>query len=415
MKLTFYYVRHGETLFNKIRRMQGKCDSPLTDKGIRQAEDTASALQKVHFDRCFCSISERALDTADIICRFHDGVVPVPMKELKEFDFGSLDGRHIDAFQDQIRPNRMKDDWTHVGGEDVGMFRARAEKAFSRIISSCSDNDTVLIVSHGSYFMHLMKTLLEYDQQEYIHRMDAVKRPFVPNASVSVFTWEDGKYDLVREPVTADEYRALEHKRVEFYYVRHGQTKFNSERRMQGLCDSPLTEAGIAQAGQAAEALKDTRFSKAYCSSLERTRDTAGIILKGHGLEAVPDKRLREVFYGSFEAKQFDDCWDDIIDRHLNTRWKDLGGADKEDVRERLFSFLRETADRADDGDTILLVSHGDLYLCVLEFLFGMEKKDVYSDAEKEGRNPTPNAGIFRFLYEDGRYELIEMMKGPGE
>ena len=415
MKLTFYYVRHGETLFNRIRRMQGMCDSPLTEKGIAQAEDTASALQKIPFDRCFCSASERAYDTADILCRFHDGLVPVPLKELKEFDFGELDGKHIDEFMDQIQPNRMKDDWSHVGGENVERFRIRAGKAFEKIISSCRDGDTVLLVSHGSYFMHLIKTLIEYDQQDYIRRMNEQKRPFVPNASVSVFTWEDGVFDLVREPVTADEFRALEHRHVDFYFVRHGETKFNTEKRLQGLCDSPLTEKGIAQAEAAAEALKDVPFAKAYCSSLERTRDTAQIILRYHDIEAKPDKRLREVFFGSYEAMEFANIRDELMERHIHTRWKDLGGEDKEDVSGRILSFFREAADSADDGDTILLVSHGDMYLCILETLFHKNKADVYAEAEKAGVNPMPNAGIFRFAYDDGRFAVTEMMKGPGE
>ena len=415
MKLTFYYVRHGETLFNQIRRMQGMCDSPLTEKGIEQAENTASVLQKIRFDRCFCSISERAHDTAEIICRFHGGLVPVLMKELKEFDFGTLDGKYIDEFQDQIQPNRMKDDWTHVGGEDVEKFRRRAEKAFEKIISSCNDGDTVLIVSHGSYFMHLMKTLLEYDQQEYIRRMNSLNRPFVPNAGIAVFTWEDGIYNLIREPMRADEFRLLQHKHIDFCFVRHGETVFNTEKRLQGRCDSPLSEKGISQAESAAEALRDVPFARAYCSTLERARDTAEIILKYHDIPLIPDKRLRETFFGSFEAIEFDRNWDEIMERHLNTRFRDLGGEDITDVKKRLIAFLRDAADKADDGDIILLVSHGDMYLNILEIFFAKHKKDVYAEAEKEGRNPMPNAGIFRFSYDDGILTYTEMMKGPGE
>jgi broad specificity phosphatase PhoE len=59
MKITFYYVRHGQTLFNVIERMQGECDSPLTEAGIEGARDTASALRKVHFAGCYSSFSER--------------------------------------------------------------------------------------------------------------------------------------------------------------------------------------------------------------------------------------------------------------------------------------------------------------------------------------------------------------------
>ena len=45
MKITFYLVRHGETLFNHLGRMQGSCDSPLTERGIAQAYETADQLK----------------------------------------------------------------------------------------------------------------------------------------------------------------------------------------------------------------------------------------------------------------------------------------------------------------------------------------------------------------------------------
>lgn len=57
-------------------------------------------------------------------------------------------------------------------------------------------------------------------------------------------------------------------KKVTYYYVRHGQTVFNAEGRMQGWCDSPLTENGINDAYKAKEILKDVVFRYAYSSDL---------------------------------------------------------------------------------------------------------------------------------------------------
>ncbi|MBP5280050.1 MAG: histidine phosphatase family protein, partial [Erysipelotrichaceae bacterium] len=68
-------------------------------------------------------------------------------------------------------------------------------------------------------------------------------------------------------------------KTVEFYYVRHGRTLFNEIGRMQGYCDSPLTEDGIRMAIEARDELKSTRFTKAYSSTSERCVDTARIVL----------------------------------------------------------------------------------------------------------------------------------------
>ena len=94
MKVTFYFVRHGKTVFNQQGRMQGMCDSPLLQEGIDGAQDTASALCRVPFASCYSSSSERAWDTAEILCAPH-GLKPVLMKDLREFDFGSLDGSYL--------------------------------------------------------------------------------------------------------------------------------------------------------------------------------------------------------------------------------------------------------------------------------------------------------------------------------
>ena len=83
MSITFYYVRHGQTQFNLWRRLQGMCDSPLTEKGISDARRAEKALREVPFDRAYCSSSERCIDTASIVLERHN-VTLKPMKALKE-------------------------------------------------------------------------------------------------------------------------------------------------------------------------------------------------------------------------------------------------------------------------------------------------------------------------------------------
>lgn len=410
MKVTFYYVRHGETLFNDLRIMQGKCDSPLTDKGIKQAEEIASVLRRHHFDHAFCSSSERAWDTAKMICRYHD-LEPVCLKELKEFDFGELDGEPIDKFQHRIQPHRMEDDWTDIGGENVAMFKERADRGFEKMLACCHDGDQVLMVSHGSYFMHLMKShFANMDQQEYIARMNEAGKPFIPNCGIAVFTYQDGVYTLDMEPMTAGEYRLREDRTVNFVYVRHGETVFNVQKRMQGYCDSPLTENGIRQAEERAEKMKDIHFDAAYASSTERTRDTAEILLRGRNLQAIPDKRLREVFFGSYESLKYESRMQEMMPMHMKNDWSRVNGEDPRSLKKRLREFFRDCIDSAADGDTVLLVSHGDLYMVILEYLFGIKKEDLYAMAEKAGRNPAGNCGMFCFQYHNGKYTYEKLM-----
>ena len=67
---------------------------------------------------------------------------------------------------------------------------------------------------------------------------------------------------LDQEPIDVNEYRQLYHpKTIDIYLMRHGETRFNVQERIQGRCDSPLTEKGIQEAQEAAEKLKDIHFS----------------------------------------------------------------------------------------------------------------------------------------------------------
>ena len=91
-------------------------------------------------------------------------------------------------------------------------------------------------------------------------------------------------------------------KKVTFYYVRHGGTLFNVLNRMQGWCDSPLTDQGIREAEEAKELLKSVPFKAAYVSASERCRDTCAIIVEGRDIPVYERKGLKEVNFGTWEA-----------------------------------------------------------------------------------------------------------------
>ena len=412
MKVNFYYVRHGQTLFNRLGRMQGMCDSPLTEKGVEDAEEIASVLRQVSFQHAYTSSSERALDTAKIICQYHD-VTLIDKKGLKEFDFGDLDGQPMDAFKSRIWGDAMRDDWREYHGESTEIFDQRTRKAFSEILEDCNDNDNVLIVSHGSFIMHLMKTLLNFDQHAYVERRNAEGKPWMPNCGICVFTYEDGKWAMQEEPVSAEEFREKHFpKTVSYYLVRHGETHFNVLHRLQGQCDSPLTENGIAQAKQTCEKLKDVTFDLAFSSTSERARDTADIILSNRDMHAYTDERLKETFFGDLEGSDYQENFSEQRERFVEVHYKDIGGEDKEDVQKRIVSFLRDTTDQAVDGDNVLLVTHANYYTVLLETLFGIDRKKLFHEAHEKGINPTPNGGICRFQYHNGTWSLLEMMNG---
>ena len=90
MKL--YLMRHGETLFNTQKRVQGWCDSPLTENGIWQAEQVKEYFAKkgISFDAVYSSTQERATDTAKIVAPDY---LVIQLKGIKEMNFGSFEAQ----------------------------------------------------------------------------------------------------------------------------------------------------------------------------------------------------------------------------------------------------------------------------------------------------------------------------------
>uniref|UniRef100_UPI0026124EDC histidine phosphatase family protein n=1 Tax=Terrisporobacter sp. TaxID=1965305 RepID=UPI0026124EDC len=94
MKKILYLMRHGQTLFNLRRKMQGHCDSPLTETGRKQAEIAGEYFENINIDNAYSSSSERCCDTLEIAT---NGSIPYTrLKGLKEMNFGVFEGESED-------------------------------------------------------------------------------------------------------------------------------------------------------------------------------------------------------------------------------------------------------------------------------------------------------------------------------
>lgn len=87
------------------------------------------------------------------------------------------------------------------------------------------------------------------------------------------------------------------------FLVRHGETEWNLQNRLQGNKDSPLTPDGIQQALGVRRALEQFKIDYAYVSPLKRARDTMEIILKDRAVEVAVKDNLREINLGPWEGK----------------------------------------------------------------------------------------------------------------
>ena len=190
MAITFYYVRHGETIFNVTGKAQGACDSPLTEKGIAQAKETSQRLKEICFDRAFCSSSERASDTAELILK--DRNIPlIRMKGLKEMSFGYLEASGLNDGNEMAECWKKKD-FTAYGGENKEQLIRRIQDTFESIRMSCLDHEKVLIVSHRGYFFYMLEALFNKDLEQLEKEDPNLLEHLIPNASVAVFQYDKG-------------------------------------------------------------------------------------------------------------------------------------------------------------------------------------------------------------------------------
>jgi len=143
---TFFFVRHGESEANAAHRFSGRTDSPLTERGRKQAEVVAAALDAVPFDRIVATPLSRSLDTALVIGRRRKMPVDV-VDDLIEIDVGDRTGATFDEI-------RGLPDWKDDGfvawpsGETLEQVLERALRAVRRIHRE-SEGGTVLVIGHG--------------------------------------------------------------------------------------------------------------------------------------------------------------------------------------------------------------------------------------------------------------------------
>ena len=145
---TLYLMRHGETLFNVLHKIQGWCDSPLTSKGIQQALLAKKWFEEhqIHFDHAYSSTSERCCDTLEIIIR--QDTPYKRLKQLKERNFGDFEGESEDLNPKRWSEFNYDDLFPHYGGEYTHDVVERMSKCLLEIMEN-DDHQNVLAVSHG--------------------------------------------------------------------------------------------------------------------------------------------------------------------------------------------------------------------------------------------------------------------------
>lgn len=181
LKKTIYLVRHGQTFFNKMKKIQGWSDSPLTEIGIKQAEiakDYFSANQ-ITFDSAYSSTSERACDTLEVLTNQPYKRV----KGLKEWNFGILEAEH-----EYLNPPLPYGDFfVPYGGEGEEAFKKRIADTLMDLVQKDTGKN-ILAVSHGASCRQFMR--------HWAHESSVDQEAPLANCCILIFEFENDIFRL---------------------------------------------------------------------------------------------------------------------------------------------------------------------------------------------------------------------------
>jgi probable phosphoglycerate mutase len=186
--------------------------------------------------------------------------------------------------------------------------------------------------------------------------------------------------------------------------IRHGETEWNREARIQGQLDVPLNEAGRAQARRLAERLRDEGIEAAYSSDLARVYETAEIALAGSGLPIHRLVDLREISFGAWQGKRWAEVEREFPQevlhyRQSEGRYAPPGGESLTDLRRRaVAAFQRIVGDHR--GQTVALFSHGGPCRAILSEVLGI-------DAVRGRRFGMSNASVHVVEVDEGEARIV--------
>lgn len=183
------------------------------------------------------------------------------------------------------------------------------------------------------------------------------------------------------------------------YLMRHGETLFNVQGKIQGWCDSPLTQNGQAQALKAGKYLKENNitFDHAYCSTSERCEDTLKLVTD---MPYIRTKGLKEQFYGEMEGES------ERLNKHLTpkdceTFYLQYNGESSNTTKDRMVACLTNIMEQ-DDHQQVLAVSHSGACFNFLR---------AWQDPMEELKKGFGNCCIFLYNYENKVFTLDRVIR----
>lgn len=193
-------------------------------------------------------------------------------------------------------------------------------------------------------------------------------------------------------------------KKCHLCLIRHGETAWNAEGRVQGQLDVPLNSVGLAQAGCVAKALAGERFDAIYSSDLARVTQTAEPLARRLQLPLRLDPRLRERHYGFFQTLTYAEVKAQHPEEYARFRAREpeyafRTGESLQAFYDRSIACLAEIASRH-PGESILVFTHGG----VLEMAYRFAHRLDLRSPRDFG---IPNAALNRLAIEGEAWAVL--------
>ena len=174
-------TRHGETVENQKKIMQGHLPGHLSKLGIEQAKKLALRLKKEDISAIYSSDLKRAADTAKEIAKYHKDIPINFVQELRETNLGSLTGKCSRDINFDYRPDDI---------ESTASMQKRAKKLLDKVYNKHPDK-TVLFVGHNG----INKALISVVMNKSADQIEEVENQF--NTSVNIFEIKEDKKHIV--------------------------------------------------------------------------------------------------------------------------------------------------------------------------------------------------------------------------
>ncbi len=195
--------------------------------------------------------------------------------------------------------------------------------------------------------------------------------------------------------------------RTNIILIRHGETAWNAERRLQGHIDIALNDAGLRQARALGAALAGEQIDVVVASDLQRAQQTALAVAGTRTVAVQSDVQLRERCYGAFEGLLYAEIEQRFPEQFVAWQARDVdavmppGARVAESFRQFYQRSLNAILDWAarHPGQTLALVAHGGVLECAYRAARSMPLETPRNFAVK-------NASINRFVVIDGKLTL---------